>query len=487
MRTPTAGGLVRSGAALVFSVVALVGLLRMPSFVHQLFDPDEAAVAAQGISVRDGGTLYIDATDRKPPLVPFLYAGSFAMTGSTDLRPLHALAALALVGAALVVAAEARRRDGPEAGWWAAGLCAAGALAFFPVDAQAANFAHFAVLPGAAAIVACRRGRWWTALAGGIFLGVAVLCRQSWIIGVVPAVIGAALAGRARHALATLAGLAAAIGAVAFVVPFGRFWHWTFSANGGFVLAGAPLAKTAGAFAVTVGTFVALHVTLVAFIAVAARTRIDDRLAWRSDLDLWLWVLTGCASVVAGFRFFGHYWLQVLPPACLLAAPLAVRLQPRLRRLAMAGVALPAVAALAVAWTPSTFRHLQSPRRLASYVDAHTRPRQPVMVWGTFPEVYWVANRPPGGALVHDDFVTGKSGGRPTSPKTIADATPGAYADLLRQLRRHPPQLILDTSTANLRGYGAYPIRLFGSLRRFVDRNYERAATVDRVVIYRRR
>ncbi|MDQ6696680.1 MAG: glycosyltransferase family 39 protein [Actinomycetota bacterium] len=487
MRIREAGGLVRSGAVLVLAVVALVGMLRLPSFVHQLFDPDEAALAAQGISVRDGGTLYVDATDRKPPLVPFLYAGSFAATGSTDLRPVHVLAALALVGAALVVASEARRRDGPEAGWWAAGLCAAGALAFFPVDAQAANFAHFAILPGAAAIVASRRGRWSTALAGGVFLGVAVLCRQSWIIGVVPAMVGAALAGRVRHALVTLAGLAAAIGAVAFVVPFGRFWHWTFSANGGFVLAGAPLGKTAGAFAVTVLTFVALHVTLVALVAMSARRRIGDRLAWRSDIDLWLWVLTGCVSVVAGFRFFGHYWLQVVPPACLLAAPLAVRLQPRLRRLAVAGVALPTIAAFAAAWTPSTFRHLQSPRRLASYADAHTRAGRPVMVWGTFPEVYWAADRPPGGALVHDDFVTGKSGGRPSSPKTIADATPGAYEDLLHQLRRRPPDLILDTSTADLRGYGAYPIRLFGTLRRFVDRHYRRAAVVDRVVIYRRR
>ncbi len=468
-------------------MVALVAVLRLPSFVHQLFDPDEAALAAQGISVRDGGTLYVDATDRKPPLVPFLYAASFAATRSTDLRPLHGIAALALVGAALVVAAEARRRDGPEAGWWAAGLCAAGTLAFFPVDGQAANFAHFAILPGAAAIVACRRGRWPTALAGGVFLGIAVLCRQSWIIGVVPATVGAALAGRARHALAAAAGLAATIATVAAVVPFGRFWHWTFAANSGFVLAGAPVGKTAGAFAVTVLTFIALHVTLVALLGAAARRQLGDRSKWRSDADLWLWLITGAVSVVAGFRFFGHYWLQVVPPACLLAAPLAAPLKPFMRRLAVAGMAVPAVAAFAAAWTPATFRHLPSPRRLASYVDAHSRSGQPVMVWGTFPEVYWTADRPPGGGLVHSDFVTGKSGGRPSSPRTIADATPGAYGDLLGQLRRHPPNLILDTSTAGLRGYGAYPIRLFPTLRRFVDHDYVRAAVVDRVVIYRRR
>ena len=287
--------------------------------------------------------------------------------------------------------------------------------------------------------------------------------------------------------MATLAGMAGAVAAIGTVVPFSEFWRWTFTANGGFVLAGAPIGSTVGAFAVTVATFVILHVTLVALVAVAARRRLADISRWRDDVDLWLWLVTGALSVVAGFRFFGHYWLQVLPPACLLAAPVAATLAPSVRRLALAGVAVPAVAAFAAAWTPTTFRHLPSPEPLAAYARRHSEPEQPVMVWGTFPEVYWTADRPPGGALVHSDFVTGKSGGRPDSRATLRDATPGAYRDLLRQLHRHPPALVFDTSTANFRGYGAYPLRLFPALRRLVDRDYRRVATIDRVAVYRRR
>ena len=80
----------------------------------ELFDPDEAAIAAQAIAVRDGGTLYVEAVDRKPPLPSLIYAAAFDATGSTDLRPLHGLAAAGLVGAALVLAFDARRRWG---GW----------------------------------------------------------------------------------------------------------------------------------------------------------------------------------------------------------------------------------------------------------------------------------------------------------------------------------------------------------------------------------
>ncbi|MCU1455579.1 MAG: hypothetical protein JWN46_3725, partial [Acidimicrobiales bacterium] len=343
----------RPVATLVLAVIALVGVVRLPSLRHQLYDPDEAAIAAQAISIRDGGTLYVDAIDRKPPLPPFLYAASFRLTGSTDLRPLHALAALALAGAAVLLALDARRRHGAAAGWWAAVLAVAGAVAFFPVDGQSANYAHFALLPGAGAVVLARRGRTTTALLGGVLLGLAVLCRQSWLIGIVPGALGAALAsgrrdlaGREstahpwRDALAFVVGTVAVIAAVGLVLPFADFWRWTFTNNSGFVTAGVAVGPTLGRLAATVGTFVAFHLALVALVAVAGRRRLAARAEWRSDIDLWLWVASGLVAVVAGFRFFGHYWLQVLPPAVVLGAPLAARLGRRLRPWAAAAAAV---------------------------------------------------------------------------------------------------------------------------------------------------
>ena len=41
--------------------------------------------------VRAGGTLYTDIYDRKPPLPPLLYAASFSVTDSTDMRPMRVL------------------------------------------------------------------------------------------------------------------------------------------------------------------------------------------------------------------------------------------------------------------------------------------------------------------------------------------------------------------------------------------------------------
>ena len=135
-------------------VVALTIVLRLPTFVTRLFDADEAAIGVQGLVVRSGGTLYSDIFDRKPPLPPLAYAASFALTDSTDIRPMRALVIVFLALGGLFMAYEAKQRWGTNAhAAWAGTLFVTGAMALFPADAGGANYAHFALLPGAAALL----------------------------------------------------------------------------------------------------------------------------------------------------------------------------------------------------------------------------------------------------------------------------------------------------------------------------------------------
>src|SRR5690606_25828305 len=136
------------------------------------------------------------------------------------------------------------------------------------------------------------------------------------------------------------------------------------------------------------------------------RDRVRDLAGWRDDLDLWLWIGAGCVAVVAGFRFFGHYWLQVLPPAVVLAAPLLARVVGRRRAWAPAGVAVPPELAVLFAFTPAPFRDQPGSDPLVAYVRTNTRPGESVLIWGNLPEVHWRADRLPGGGFVHSVFVT---------------------------------------------------------------------------------
>src|SRR5256885_5479398 len=77
-------------------------------------------------------------------------------------------------------------------------------------------------------------------IGGGIRGRLAPPPRQTWIVGVVTAAWAAWWYGGRRSArmLLVLAGTAGTIAAVALVVPFGGFWHWTFGGNGSVLALG---------------------------------------------------------------------------------------------------------------------------------------------------------------------------------------------------------------------------------------------------------
>ena len=457
-------------------------IARAPSLGRGLFDPDEAAIATMGMVVSRGGVLYRDVIDRKPPIAPLLYALSFWVTGSRHLEPLHIVAALELGGAALVVAYEVRQRAGRRAAWWAAGLLVAGAVAFRPADAQAANYSHLALLPACGAIVAARRGSRPSALAAGVLLGLATLTRQTWIIGVLPAAVAVWSRGERSDRMARVALLitstVATIAAVALVVPFGPFLHWTFSGNGSLLFNLGQEQRPIGRGLDALELFVIGHAALCVLL-ILRRWR-------RADLDLWLWLLTGLAAVVAGFRYFGHYWLQVLPPLCLLAAP-AITSCTAWMRVALATLVLvPTAFYWQQAWTPIHGSSNIDHRAFALVAEVRRRSTVDdlVTVWGSFPEIYWLSGRAPGGALVIADFIVGRTAGRADGPQRLRDATPGALHDFLASLRARPPKLFLDTSTGRVRKYRHYPLTLVPTVRAFVQRHYRSIAVVRGVTVY---
>jgi len=254
----------------------------------------------------------------------------------------------------------------------------------------------------------------------------------------------------------------------------------------GFVFAPAGLGVSTVRGLASLGGFVAFHVTLVACLVVALVKRPPWRTAGRDERDLWIWLLVGLASVAAGLRFFGHYWMQVVPPAAVLAAPVAASLTVHWRRWAIAGLVVPAVTAFALLFVPGSFHHRPDPNQLAAAVDSMTTADQRVLVWGNYPELLVAADRLPAGDLVHMDFVTGRSGGRDDPAQTLPDATPGAFDILMRSLRADPPELVLDTSTADHLGYGSYPMSVVPELADFVSAGYSSVGTVDGVTMYRR-
>ena len=162
---------------LVVLFVLLSAALRLPTFGNHVFNSDEAYLATEAQVLDHGGRLYVDAVDRKPPIVPYIYAATFSVVGNDDLTAVRVLAVLAHALTALLLAFEARRRF--RKGWSGVVvglLYLLAATAFRPQDAQAANFEVFMLPAMTAAMVLGIRRR---SGAAGAALAVATLAKQT--------------------------------------------------------------------------------------------------------------------------------------------------------------------------------------------------------------------------------------------------------------------------------------------------------------------
>src|SRR5439155_16546690 len=282
-----------------------------------------------------GGRLYHQTADRKPPVVPYLYSTIFRVTGNTDIRPVRALAIVALAVTACLLAAEAGRRYQSRRAALACGvLFSLGVVTFFPPDTQAAGFEIFMLLPMTAAVVAAGRGR---AVQAGLWLAVACLCKQTAITTALP-VAFLLVRTRGWQSCLRAAGAGGAL-VLATAVFFGpaRFLLWTVTGNGGYLALRGSAMATVWRGLVMTGSFVGLNVALAALCAwAAARHRVGP--------DRWLWLASGFIGVVAGARFFGHYYLQLYPPLALIATAALIGLPRRARRAVLALVVAMAMA-----------------------------------------------------------------------------------------------------------------------------------------------
>jgi hypothetical protein len=456
-------------------LLVLLTALHAAGFKVDVFNSDETFLATQAQVLNHGGRLYHDAVDRKPPLVPYLYAATFRAFGTNGLWTVRLVAVFAAALTAWLVALEARRRYGERAAWIAGLLCALGSLLFMPQDGQAANFEIFMLPAMTAGFVLARRKH--TASAG-VALAVATLAKQTAAATLLPVVfIAAKLRGR-RGVRDSLIGFLVPIALVALIVGPAELLFWAVLGNGSYLETKNASMFVVWRFLGKTGGYVGANMPLLLPLPFAWRSR-------RENADLWLWLLSAALSVAIGFRFFGHYYLQLLPPLVLLTTGVIVR-----KRAAIAAATIAFAAVLAVGFSVAAFwadRLDNEPAyvQVSSFLTDHTKPEDRILVWGHLPEIYWASGREPATRFITTGFLTGHWGGRPPQAVSPDLATPGAWLEFWDDFRRRPPQYILDTSPARIRGSQYYPLTNYPSLAGIVADYYRYVRSIDHIDVYR--
>jgi hypothetical protein len=265
---------------------------------------------------------------------------------------------------------------------------------------------------------------------------------------------------------------------------------WAVLGNGSYFGLGSASAYVLGLFAVMTLGFVAANLPIVWSLPLAWRDRRqvvldDERL--NDDRDLWLWLLSAALSVAVGFRFFGHYYLQLLPPLCLLSAGALVRRAPVLLKATVALSAVIAIGFSLLGFWVKPWGDEPKYQAVSRYLDNHTSATDRIFVWGHMPEIYWAADRRPASRFLSSGFPVGDWGSRPDGDASTNVPTPGAYELMMADLHTQPPRVVLDTTPAAFRGSQYSPMKEYPALKALVDRDYTYVRTIDGIAIYERK
>ncbi len=502
--------LVRPPTRLVLFVVLAV-LTRAPFLTVPFLDLDEAAALVGSWQVLDGGTLYVDFVDNRPPLLYDLYALGQLLFGRGMLavRLMTALIALPLTALAASAFYHHDRR-----GLLAGILFLVYGAAFLAHDMHSVSAEVLMLLPlgwSVALLPGEREARHPSRVfAAGLLVGLAALVRQHAVLWLPALAFAVWLAGRelgtgprARRVLLLLTGfLLPLVGCLMLFIVLGaagELVYWTLTHNLGY--AGSPIAPAEALERAASYLLPFLIVTGPLWWA-GWRSRPLFDSTCRRVLVTSLVALSLPAAFV-GFRFFPHYFVQLYLPLALAAAPwTAGALRRPLSPAARVAVAWPL--ALLVGFTvantvlyrgsvPVYEETLPVFQRVASRLEEDPCfAKGSLFVWGFAPQLYAEAGLPPASRFVVPQasltgYVPGRRSGGEATDARGAFIQEGHWDLLMQDLESHPPVFVLDTSPSGLHGWDRYPMRDLPRLDAFVRNGYRAVADVDGVWVWRRK
>jgi len=480
-------------------IILLTVATRLPSLLHPQPIDDEEVYSVVAHEMVDGGLPYLNAIERKPPLLFWIYQAVFEVGGKYNWFALHTLAlfwTLLTMGGLFVLT---RRLFNAETG-----LIAALLYSVFLPWATWKNLAlngellmNLPLVWGWVIGIGPSRSRLRPELLGaGALLAAGFLLKQPAAIAAVPLGLylltpsyrvarGQRWPDSIVQASLLCAGFFGTLGVVAAILRsqgiLGEAWHWTFTNHDiPHIFWSRSLEHTLA--------FVGACLPLV----IGALLGLTNRALWRQHRPEWLalagLLVVSALGTAAGGRFYPHYYLQLTPALALLAAPVFARAwRGKGPRVLSPAVAVPWLAITVVVFLGAHWRGLAPHREGAEagrYLRAHAAPGDRLFVWGQAPWIYLDARLRPASRYIATFPLTGHIFGPPLpGVDTRNRIVPGSWANLEKDLDAHPPEFIVD---AEADPGARYPAGQFPVLAKLLATHYHPIAKTADGVIYRR-
>jgi hypothetical protein len=505
------------GPLILLAFAIFTVIVRLPSFFEPPWHTDEGIFQAVAQKVANGGELYTDAWESKPPLFLYIYVATLELFGAGVL-PIRIAAALAAFVTEVATYGIARRYLDTKRSL-AAGVLLGVLLAVPFWEGNLALTETFALPPTALGVLCFlqsdskprrREAMGWLFMAGVLF-GVAFLIRQTTAFIAVGAVIWLLASKREwlKPTIVMVAGSIASIVPVVALFALRHDFYWFWDANVAFFLKYVPSGRELPLYYRPL----TLLPIILALGAIAVYARRGERPAWSLPL-LWL-TITLATSMLTG-RPYPHYLLQMAPPLSLLAVmtlPHVASWRPSMQQWPALATGGAVVLLWALVVTPefggnaAAMRYTHDGRyyvnfaryalgiqdraayndyfddrvnlteRLEETLDGLAKDGDVVYIWGEYPWVYPLADTTPATPYMTSFYVL---------------LMPHLDTDLRESLRVNEPRFIvmLNDAWPSVPDYEGVLKRRWDNATRtlngLIAERYEQAAQVGRALVFRR-
>ena len=498
------------GALALFTLVT-----RLPILTYPKACDDEQVYVVVALEMLRGGRPYVDAIERKPPLLFYLYDGILRIFGDYNYFALHAVAVFWTFATMVILYHIARGLCDRKAGFIAA--------ATYAIFIAWANYTNLAFngellmnLPVVAAFaIVFRRSRSKVRadlLAAGAFIAIAFLLKQPSAVAALP--LGLYLLHRdyraqrgLRWSQAIVHGTLLSLGAALTLLVAGLLlfragilheaWYWTISNHAN------PLGPTTWFFwrklPLRGALFVAETLPLLLGVVLSIRARWTSNRPWQDRraefAALALLLCVSAVGVCVNGQFNYHYFLQLTPPLVLLAAPIFSEIWQGIRSY-RSYFLRPALLARWMALTAILFlvvdtiglALIREPLKTAVYVREHSQRDDRIFMWGQGTAqtgIYLDAQRRPASRYIASFPLNGLIFGlQDPDYDTRYRIVPGAWENLRADFERHPPKFIIDCHVRFSKRF--LSIRDHEYLRDLLDHEYREVFQAEDGIVYER-